>query len=431
MKNANFIFAAVLVMICFLPPATQAQNWGPATPYPDPNSAAYCMAEMNNELYVAGEFTMIGGIVADYIAKWNGTSWSALGVGPSHPITCMTNLTNSIYAGSGYTGFTGIQIWNGSAWVSSLANKYVYDLCVYNGQILASTDSGVYLGSGQSWTLFGPGGHGAQICVYNNEVYLGNCNIGNGIAKWNGNAWIDVAGVVAGMPDILTMEVYNNRLVVGGMINSLGGITVYNIAVYDGISWSNVGFQNGFPPTPADPGIVTSLEVIGGRLYMLSVGGWVDFSFNAYGINSVSSWDGSQWRNEGTNLLNSGTVTPGDLIQFNGSLFVCGGVVHALDTNGFMTIHYLSKFNGSLSSAQDLITLGCLAFPNPVHDILTVTWSQPTIETLTLTDATGRAVRTYNVTGTQAQLSLEGLVNGVYFLSVGNETKSLQKIVKQ
>jgi hypothetical protein len=40
-------------------------------------------------------------------------------------------------------------------------------------------------------------------------------------------------------------------------------------------------------------------------------------------------------------------------------------------------------------------------------------------------------VRTYTVSGTQAQLSLEGLASGVYFLSVGNETQSVQKIIKQ
>jgi hypothetical protein len=40
-------------------------------------------------------------------------------------------------------------------------------------------------------------------------------------------------------------------------------------------------------------------------------------------------------------------------------------------------------------------------------------------------------VRTYNVTGTQAQLSLEGLASGVYFLSGDGEEKVVQKIIKQ
>src|SRR6185295_11528741 len=33
----------------------------------------------NGELVVGGRFTCAGGVSANYIAKWNGTSWSALG----------------------------------------------------------------------------------------------------------------------------------------------------------------------------------------------------------------------------------------------------------------------------------------------------------------------------------------------------------------
>jgi hypothetical protein len=69
-------------------------------------------------------------------------------------------------------------------------------------------------------------------------------------------------------------------------------------------------------------------------------------------------------------------------------------------------------------------------FPNPATNNITVTWKNADVKTLTLLDATGRAVRKYSVSGTQAQLSLEGLASGVYFLSAGNETNSMQKIVK-
>jgi Secretion system C-terminal sorting domain/Beta-propeller repeat len=74
---------------------------------------------------------------------------------------------------------------------------------------------------------------------------------------------------------------------------------------------------------------------------------------------------------------------------------------------------------------------GMSVFPNPATNNITVTWLTPNVNTFTLLDASGRAARTYNVSGTQAQLSLEGLASGVYFLSVGGETKSVQKIIKQ
>ena len=68
---------------------------------------------------------------------------------------------------------------------------------------------------------------------------------------------------------------------------------------------------------------------------------------------------------------------------------------------------------------------------NPTQDNVFITCSNSDMKIFTLTDAEGRAVRTYNVTGTQAQLSLEGLASGVYFLSGDGEEKAVQRIIKQ
>lgn len=42
-----------------------------------------CAVDTNGDLYVVGQFTQIGGVAANNIAKWNGTAWSALGAGLS------------------------------------------------------------------------------------------------------------------------------------------------------------------------------------------------------------------------------------------------------------------------------------------------------------------------------------------------------------
>ncbi len=39
------------------------------------------MAVYNVELYVTGGFDSAGGIAVNNIAKWNGSSWSAVGTG--------------------------------------------------------------------------------------------------------------------------------------------------------------------------------------------------------------------------------------------------------------------------------------------------------------------------------------------------------------
>ena len=43
--------------------------------------AVYALAVSGNDLYAGGLFSMAGGTVANQIAKWDGSSWSALSSG--------------------------------------------------------------------------------------------------------------------------------------------------------------------------------------------------------------------------------------------------------------------------------------------------------------------------------------------------------------
>lgn len=107
-------------------------------------------------------------------------------------------------------------------------------------------------------------------------------------------------------------------------------------------------------------------------------------------------------------------------------------------TNGNQIAQVASSSMSNIKNAQTPLNSSETAsdktmsvFPNPTTNTLNVSWSRVDVSTLTLRDATGRTVRTYDVSGTQAQLSLEGLASGVYFLSVGNEAQSVQKIIKE
>ena len=43
----------------------------------------YALAVSGTNLYAGGYFTTAGGVTANYIAKWDGSAWSALGSGMS------------------------------------------------------------------------------------------------------------------------------------------------------------------------------------------------------------------------------------------------------------------------------------------------------------------------------------------------------------
>jgi hypothetical protein len=69
-----------------------------------------------------GEFTTAGGVAANRIARWNGSSWSALGSGMNGSVTALTVLPNGdLVAGGSFTSAGGVAAnriarWSGSNW---------------------------------------------------------------------------------------------------------------------------------------------------------------------------------------------------------------------------------------------------------------------------------------------------------------------------
>ncbi|MCX6130156.1 MAG: hypothetical protein NTX25_13955, partial [Proteobacteria bacterium] len=60
-------------------------------------------------LYAGGAFTTAGGIAANRIAKWNGTSWSSLGTGMNSSVRVIKiTTTGDIYAGGDFTTVDGL-----------------------------------------------------------------------------------------------------------------------------------------------------------------------------------------------------------------------------------------------------------------------------------------------------------------------------------
>ena len=47
----------------------------------DGQRSVYALAVSGTDLYAGGHFTTAGGVTANYIAKWDGSAWSALGSG--------------------------------------------------------------------------------------------------------------------------------------------------------------------------------------------------------------------------------------------------------------------------------------------------------------------------------------------------------------
>src|SRR5207244_4899063 len=78
-------------------------------------------------LYAGGNFTSAGGLPARNLARWNGTTWSTLGSGANGVVNALTVFDDgsgsgpALYATGSFTSVSGVAAhgiakWNGSTW---------------------------------------------------------------------------------------------------------------------------------------------------------------------------------------------------------------------------------------------------------------------------------------------------------------------------
>jgi trimeric autotransporter adhesin len=183
------------------------------------NANVMALQEYNGELYVGGDFETAGGITCNGIAKWNGTAWSAVGTGLTNTISgvpivnALVVLNGELYVGGNFTAAGGVPAnslakWNGTTWsaVGGGVNggiggldPAVYDLEVINGLLFIS----------------------------GNFTNAGAANA-NYVAMHNGS---NFTGLATGTNNLVyALGSYNNNLVAGGQFSLADGLTVNNIA---------------------------------------------------------------------------------------------------------------------------------------------------------------------------------------------------------
>lgn len=247
-------------------------------------------------LYAGGDFSIMGGVTVNGIARWNGTSWSALGSGTNGNVLAIAfDSSGNLYAGGDFTTAGGLTVnqvakWDGTSW-SALGTGT-------NGLVSALEFVGTDLYVGGNFTAAG----GSPA---------------NRIAQWDGTTWSTLG---SGTDDLVrTIESDGaGKLYVGGDFTTAGGVTVNGIAHWNGTSWSSLGSgTNGF---------VYDIELIDNALY---VGGNFT-SVDGAAAGSVAAWipGFSTWNvpaNSGVNYVvhaiasgpNGSVIAGGAFIQTN------------------------------------------------------------------------------------------------------------------
>jgi FG-GAP-like repeat len=278
------------------------------------------IAVSGNDVYVGGSFKTVGGVVANGIAKWNGTSWSALGGGVSGGefghVDAIAVSGSDVYIGGDFTTAGGISAnriakWNGSSW-SALGSGVSGGVASITTKVnaLAASGSNIYVGG--------------------NFTTAGGVNT-NYIAKWNGSNWSALGtGVrdIGGFNSVVALAVSGNDVYAGGGFKTIGGVSVNGIAKWDGASWSALG--------SGVDGDIYAIAVNGSNVY---VGGGFSTAGGVNNVNSIAKWNGTIW-----STLGNGVNSTVRAIAVSDSNVFVGGV---FTSAGGSSVNRIAKWDGT------------------------------------------------------------------------------------
>ncbi len=316
------------------------------------NAPVRAFAVFGGALFVGGDFTVIGGVEALHIARWNGSQWNPVGGGLDGTVYSMTvyggglavgGSFNVAFDGSDPIGVNNVAIWDGAAWhglggtgrcedpnASILCQENrdcpdrqetiggqpvtVYgdcDMHGLNGLVRAVAASGADLYVGGSFETddeapveyFDPEA-GTFVVDEPSGAALEN------VARWNGSSWSAMGNGTSGLVRALVASPYG--ICAGGDFAE----PYSRIACWNGAFWNSLGFgmlgscSNGLrrgevcvsnPDCDTFPGAgdgscdtrisVEAIASVGPDLY---AGGRFPFA-GATEVNNIARWNGLQW----------------------------------------------------------------------------------------------------------------------------------------
>jgi hypothetical protein len=289
-------------------------------------------------LLVGGDFTDAGGDPdADYVARWDGRAWKALGTGKlTGAVHAIAYRAGKVYVGGTFQNAGGspdadfLAVWDGSRWGPVCkpsgpgANVYA----------LAISGSTLYVG--------GAFQNGAGIA---SADYLLACDLGTGAARSLVGADGDVSSTVSALA-------FDGRgtLYAGGSFNDLAGIAAADyVASYSGGAWDALG-RGAAPGGGALNGFVRDLIVVGTSVLVGSD------ATDVAGIpqaDHVARWNGAAWSALGAGASGRDGIFPAAATVYSlassGSRIFVGG--QFTDANGSRLADNLVAFDGTSWSA--------------------------------------------------------------------------------
>lgn len=228
----------------------------------------------NGDVYAAGQFTNMGGVVCRGVARWDGSTWNALG-----PPSAGGNVTGleidnegNVYVIGSFTNWDGIAAadyvakWDGSSWSAlgaaatggTMSDGAIFGDYLYVVGSFTAVDGGTSASKIARWDLVNDAWEVVHSSTIDNNAVneiifdsLGNFYIGGSfttidsdsdfsyIAHFNDQAFVSLDGGMNGQVVGLALD-DKDTLYAGGNFTTAGTLTLLNdrLAQWNGSAWA-------------------------------------------------------------------------------------------------------------------------------------------------------------------------------------------------
>ncbi len=337
-------------------------------------------------LYVAGACRCFGGVRSDRIARWDGSTWSALADGVAGRVFELCEFGTKgqrpdLIVGGAFNFASGvpasnIALWDGSAWnpmgggvtggfvtamavfddgtgpalyvggtFTSAGGVPVHQLAKWDGRAWSDVGGGVALGTSAATVidlLVWDDGTGPSLVVAGRFTSAGagaGQVLTRGIARWRTGAWATIGPVVGGSggsggvssstDHVDDLDVWppgnGTSLICAGTFQTIGGVQAGPIAIWNGTAWTRAA-PTGLSGVSIETNAIEAVQ--DGSCQLLFAHAWYeDFFF--------TRWNGVQWSEKGgglwdvagviwTSVIGGIALEYFDFETFQGKLYVGG-----------------------------------------------------------------------------------------------------------
>jgi hypothetical protein len=321
-------------------------------------------------LYAGGDFTSAGGTTANRIARWDGASWTAPGSGMDGRVETLATFDDesgagtALYAGGGFTTSGSVVTnhlarWDGASW-SSLGigmTNVVYALAVFDdgggpalypaGKYTTAIEVTAHHIARWDGTSFAPLGNGMDYGVLALEVFDDSSGAGpalyaggsfmagggpllNRIARRDGASWTPLGSGMSST--VQALAIFDDSsgagpaLYAGGSFTTAGGVVVNRVSRWDGASWAALGSGMNSP--------VEALAVFddgsGAGPALIAAGRFL--SAGGVAAKRIARWNGASWAPLASGMNNTVSALVvfddggGPALYAGGSFTSAGGV---------------------------------------------------------------------------------------------------------